>query len=82
LRYTKFTEDESVWPLLIEKAWAKIIGTFDRSEGGHFSVGLMSLAGTYSQSYTLTDKSEDQLNNIYKTLKKSDDNGYMMGLAV
>jgi len=39
--------DNEIWVLILEKAWAKIHGNYQRIEGGNTAESLMSLTGCY-----------------------------------
>jgi len=71
-----------MWPVILEKAWSKIIGSYSRTKNGQNSMGMMSVSGTYTESYVMKDKSEEELEAIYQKLKESDEKGYLMTLTV
>jgi len=48
LRFMRAPADGSMWSILLEKAWAKISGDYNRSEYGANSIGLMAVSGTYT----------------------------------
>lgn len=39
--------DNEIWVLILEKAWAKVHGSYQRIEGGNTAEALMSLTGAY-----------------------------------
>ena len=49
------TKDEELWVFLLEKAWAKLHGTYCRTEGGTPSFASTHLQGVPSYSVTHTD---------------------------
>jgi calpain-15 len=40
-----------IWVLLLEKAWAKVFGSYGRIEGGFSAVSLRGLTGTPAKAY-------------------------------
>lgn len=40
--------DNEIWVLIVEKAWAKIHGSYQRIEGGNTAEALMALTGCYT----------------------------------
>ena len=40
-----------IWVLLLEKAWAKVFGSYARIEGGFSAVALRGLTGTPAKGY-------------------------------
>lgn len=53
------TKEKELWPILLEKAWAKLHGTYARTEGGLPSFACMHLMGTPSQSFYHGDMIEE-----------------------
>ena len=39
--------DQEIWVLILEKAWAKVHGSYQRIEGGNTAEALMALTGAY-----------------------------------
>ena len=44
--YAKYGENNSVWPMIMEKAMAKLHGNYSRLEGGFGSEGISYLNGS------------------------------------
>jgi len=42
-----------MWAPLLEKAWAKVKGTFSGGEGGFMTTGLRALTGVPVESFSL-----------------------------
>lgn len=38
-----------IWPILLEKAWAKLCGSYFKTESGNASNALMYLTGVYAE---------------------------------
>jgi hypothetical protein len=43
-------KDHSLWAPILEKAWAKVMGNYNRAEGGLISQGIEALTGAPSYS--------------------------------
>lgn len=43
--FSRSGQDKEIWVLLLEKAWAKIFGSYQRIEGGTTGEALPSLTG-------------------------------------
>jgi len=52
-----------LWVLILEKAWAKIHGSYERVEGGQAHLTLRDLTGAPSYEYII-DKTEDMYEKI------------------
>jgi len=48
-----------LWVLLMEKAWAKIHGSFQRIEGGQAHLTMRDLTGAPSYSYNIEKSEKD-----------------------
>ena len=61
LYYSKFNpRTYSFWPMLVEKAWAKIIGCYSNAETGSSAMALSSLTGFPVLTYLTADYDNDQ----------------------
>ena len=82
-----FTQPDPVtgalWSVILEKAWAKIGGNYELSNGGYLESGLRSVTGvpvfTYWGEEFTTD--EEAL-LLWDTMKAADDIDYLMSAAV
>jgi len=68
--------DGSLWGVLMEKAWAKINGNYERTQAGWQHEALRVMTGAPGYDYlTSTHTSEE----IWAILKEADNNGFLMG---
>ena len=73
----------AMWSTLLEKAWAKIAGNYELSNGGYLESGLRSMTGVPVFTYW----GDDYLNttasaSLWSTMKAADDIGYLLSAAV
>ena len=57
------------WPALLEKAYAKLYGTYESLNGGFICEGLNDLTGGCSERYDL--KGENSPQNLFELMKKA-----------
>jgi len=57
------TKEREIWPLLIEKAYAKFHGSYGNIEGGLIHVAMEELTNGAGSHYSLRDKSIEQMFN-------------------
>ena len=72
-----------MWSTLLEKAWAKIAGNYELSNGGYLESGLRSMTGVPVFTYW-GDDYEDTTTaaTLWATMKAADDIGYLLSAAV
>lgn len=51
------TNEREIWPILIEKAYAKFHGSYSNIEGGHVSTALEELTNGVGSMFVFRDKS-------------------------
>lgn len=73
------TKTQELWPILMEKAWAKLHGTFARAEGGLPGFASMHVLGTPTRSYWHGDITS--IDEFWSTLKQCDLKNYEMMAA-
>ena len=57
--------------MIVEKAWAKIKGTYTSSDGGYLQSGLRSLIGAPVFSYEITS-------DPWQELRDAEEKGYLL----
>ena len=79
LRFAKFIESSnSLWAPILEKALAKVKGTYKQLEGGSPSNGMRFLTGAPSYWHPLHPTDEHRQNEMWRIIKQSDNNGFIM----
>lgn len=73
------SKDEELWVCILEKAWAKLHGTFARTEGGLPCFAASHITGVPSESIK-HDEIED-MDVFFNTLKIADDRRFTMMAA-
>ena len=70
-----------VWPALLEKAFAKVKGSYDMSDGGFVETGLRTLLCAPVESYrSATDITNTaEADAMWQYLKDAEDSGYILG---
>ena len=67
----------------MEKAWAKIAGNYELSNGGYLESGLRSMTGTPVFTYWGNDyQDSNDSATLWGTMKAADDVGYLLSAAV
>lgn len=61
------TQKGELWPVIIEKAWAKIHGSYERIEGGQSHMTMRDLTGAPAFEYEIT-----KTPNIYDLILDAD----------
>ena len=76
-------ETGAMWSPILEKAWAKIAGNYELSNGGYLESGLRAVAGVPVFTYW-----GDEISNttdasiLWDAMKAADDVGYLLSAAV
>jgi len=68
-----------MWPMIIEKAYAKLYKSYERIEGGKVHIALAELTGGIPQYIKITDSIQDNLDEFWEKLYNYHDNDYMLG---
>ena len=74
-------DEKEIWVQLLEKAWAKIYGSYQRIEAGGIGEAFTTLTGAPTQMLTHEDFAENP-DKLWKFLETADARGYMMSTAV
>lgn len=80
-------DPEEIWVLLIEKALAKLLGTYEALDGGYLEEGVVMLTGGRPEKVTINDwkgKScfEETAADLWHKVLTYHDEGHMMGAAI
>lgn len=85
-KYLKFNQPDStnkiMWASILEKAWAKVKGNYESSEGGFTVSGLRSITGAPVFTYKVSDigtSSGLSLDATFDLFKAANDANYPMG---
>ena len=71
--------DNEIWVLIIEKAWAKVHGNYQRIEGGNTAEALMALTGCYVD-YIFHNQVINK-NVLWRRIFNADQNKYVIATA-
>lgn len=67
----------------MEKAWAKIAGNYELSNGGYLESGMRSVAGVPVFTYWGFEfTTEDEAMTLWETMKAADNLDYLLSAAV
>ena len=65
---------------MVEKAWAKVKGSYFAAEGGFIENGLRALSGVPVVKYETSEiTSKAEAHEFWKVLKDADSKGYYIG---
>lgn len=68
-----------MWPMIVEKAYAKFYTSYAKIEGGKVHIALSELTGGIPQYIKMTDSLLEDLDVFFKKLSAFHDNGYLLG---
>ena len=80
LAYSR-TNGKEMWVIMLEKAWAKIHGSYERIEWGDTQTAVRDLTGAPGETYDLKDK-EMTPEDIWDKLVEADKNRYIICCSV
>jgi len=67
------------WPMILEKAYAKLYKSYENIEGGKVHIALSELTGGVPQYINLNDSVRNNLNGFWQKILAYNANGYMLG---
>lgn len=74
-------DGKEIWVQLLEKAWAKIYGSYQRIEAGDIGEAFTTLTGAPTHMFNHEDYADDP-EKLWKFLETGDSRGYLMTTAV
>ena len=78
--FSRSSSEKEIWVLLLEKAWSKIHGSYQRIEAGTTGEALPALTGAPSDFQQHSElKNKDDL---WKKIKEADSKNYIIATAV
>ena len=80
--FAKSRDENELWPLILEKAYARFHGSFEAINGGFVHVGLVDFTGGFGSAINLSECSVD-INSgaLFKRLLDYVRKGFLMGAA-
>lgn len=78
--FSKPDQECDIWVLLLEKAWAKIHGNYQRIEAGTNGEALPALTGAPAE-FTYHSEVKDK-EDLWKSISEADKKNYIIGSAV
>ena len=73
-----------LWVLLLEKAYAKVLGNYYTLRGGFANEGMMDLTGSPTECFDFEDPNcleQIQSGEFFKKLKQFDDDKYLISAS-
>lgn len=84
IAYGSCSEPQEFWVPLMEKAYAKLHGTYEALNGGNLAEGMVDLTGGVSVKYDLSTpemKTAAESDQLWKDMRKWNQQGYLIGYA-
>lgn len=66
-----------MWNVIVEKAWAKVKGSYENSASGHLLNGMRAITGNPGFSYGETE----DVDATFEMLRGADELGYLMAIS-
>ena len=72
-------KEPEMWVMVLEKAWAKLFKSYERTNGGMTERSVMSLTGA---PYAIMYSGRSSWNGVWEKMKEYDQKDYMMGACI
>ena len=73
------TKNGEIWPMLLEKAWAKVHGSYMRTEGGQTAHATQHLLGIPAFTINHDEKETESLKrNFFRAMKRYDERNFVI----
>ena len=74
-------KERVIWPMVLEKAYAKMYGGYDKIEGGLIHIALAELTGCVPQLINIATEYGDHIDQFWNKLLAYHENGYLLGAS-
>ena len=79
--YAHCLDPREIWVPLVEKAYAKLHGSYEAIESGSIASALIDLTGEASESIDLAKAAVDGREELWATLLHAQKEGYLLGVS-